>query len=42
VKDDNHPENLELWARTQPSGVRGADLVAWAREIIARYGDLSP
>lgn len=37
VKDDNRPENLELWASTQPSGQRVADLLAWAHEIVARY-----
>jgi hypothetical protein len=37
VKDDNRPENLELWTSPQPVGVRAADAVAWAREIIARY-----
>lgn len=42
VKDDNRPENLELWTRPQPSGARASDLVAWAKEIIARYGGLSP
>jgi hypothetical protein len=42
VKDDNRPENLELWVRPQPPGIRVADAVAWAKEIIARYGDLSP
>ena len=41
VKDDNRLENLELWCRPQPSGVRAADALAWAREIIARYGDLA-
>lgn len=40
VKDDNRPENLELWVVRQPKGQRPADLVAWAREILARYGDL--
>ena len=40
VKLDNRPENLELWVSTQPSGQRPADLVAWARVIIARYADL--
>jgi hypothetical protein len=39
VKDDNHPENLELWTRPQPSGIRVADAVTWAHEILARYGD---
>lgn len=37
VKDDNRPENLELWVRPQPSGIRVSDAVAWAREILARY-----
>jgi hypothetical protein len=36
---DNRPENLELWVKCQPSGQRASDLVAWAREIIERYGD---
>lgn len=36
---DNRIENLELWVRAQPSGQRVEDLVAWAREILARYGD---
>lgn len=34
---DNRPENLELWVTYQPSGQRPEDLVAWAREILARY-----
>ena len=38
VKDDNRAANLELWTRPQPSGVRAADALAWAREIVARYG----
>ena len=37
VKDDNRPENLELWIRPQPSGMRASDAVAWARHILARY-----
>jgi hypothetical protein len=37
VRDDNRPENLELWVRPQPSGIRASDAVAWAREIIKRY-----
>ena len=35
---DNRPENLELWVTLQPSGQRPEDLLAYAREIIARYG----
>lgn len=38
VRDDNRPENLELWVTSQPSGQRPSDLLKWAHEIIARYG----
>ena len=37
VRDDNRPENLELWTRPQPSGVRVSDIVTWAHAIIERY-----
>ena len=40
VRDDNRPENLELWTRPQPTGIRVTDAIAWAREILARYADL--
>lgn len=40
VRDDNRPENLELWSTSQPYGQRVSDKVAWAREILARYEDL--
>jgi hypothetical protein len=33
--------NLRLWTRPQPKGVRVSDAVAWARDIIAMYGDES-
>ena len=39
VRHDNRPENLELWVTTQPAGQRPEDLVAWAKEILNRYGD---
>lgn len=41
IRDDNSPENLELWVRPQPAGIRAVDAVAWAREIIARYRELT-
>jgi hypothetical protein len=37
IRDDNRPENLELWVRTHPCGQRPSDLVTWAREIIGLY-----
>ena len=37
VRDDNRPENLELWIRPQPSGIRVSDAIAWAVEILERY-----
>lgn len=37
VKDDNRPENLELWLSSQPKGQRVEDLVEWASEILGRY-----
>ena len=36
-RDDNRPENLELWVTMQPSGQRPEDLVAFAHEILNRY-----
>lgn len=37
VRNDNSPENLELWVRTQPCGQRPQDLVKWAKEILELY-----
>lgn len=37
-KTDNRPDNLELWVLSQPPGQRPADLVAWAKDIVALYG----
>jgi hypothetical protein len=28
VRDDNRPENLELWIKPQPSGIRVSDAIA--------------
>jgi hypothetical protein len=36
-RSDNRPENLELWTKSQPKGQRARDLLAWAREVVARY-----
>ena len=33
IRDDNRPENLELWVRRQPNGQRAADLIA----LVGRY-----
>jgi HNH endonuclease len=41
VRDDNRPENLELWTRPQPTGIRVSDAIAWAREILARYAGMT-
>lgn len=37
VRDDNRPENLELWNTSQPSGQRPEDKLTWAQEILALY-----
>lgn len=33
IRDDNRPENLELWTTSQPSGQRPSDLAAWVVEM---------
>lgn len=40
VKNDNRPENLELWSKSQPSGQRVVDKIAWAREILLLYRNI--
>lgn len=37
VKDDNRPENLEVWVTKRPKGQRPEDLVEFAREILHAY-----
>lgn len=37
-KLDNRIENLELWSIGHPPGQRVSDKLAWARELLARYG----
>ncbi len=38
-RQDNRPENLELWLYPQKPGQRVKDLIKWAKEILAVYGD---
>lgn len=38
IRDDNRPENLELWACIHPSGQRVTDLVEWAKQVLTMYG----
>jgi hypothetical protein len=37
IKDDNDPDNLELWSSSHPSGQRVEDKLVWAHELIERY-----
>ena len=37
IRDDNRPENLELWTTSHPSGCRVDDLLAWALEFLDEY-----
>jgi hypothetical protein len=37
VRDDNRPQNLELWSTSQPCGQRVADKTQWALEWLAQY-----
>lgn len=37
IRDDNRPENLELWVTPQPARQRRTDLVAYAKSILAEY-----
>ncbi len=37
VRDDNRPENLELWCKPQPVGIRAFDAVKWAQDVLELY-----
>lgn len=37
IRDDNRPENLELWVKAQPAGQRPEDLAAWVVENYREY-----
>lgn len=38
IRSDNRPANLELWVKRHPNGQRASDLVAFAQDILSRYG----
>lgn len=40
IRNDNRPENLELWVKRQPRGARAKDLIEYARWILETYGTL--
>ena len=40
IRDDNRIENLELWIKPPRPGIRARDALAWARKIVADYGDM--
>lgn len=37
-KLNNHPSNLELWDKTQPSGQKVEDKIKWAIDFLNRHG----
>ncbi len=37
IRDDNRPENLELWVKSQPAGQRASDVVVYALTMLQRY-----
>jgi len=39
IRDDNRPENLELWSKRHGPGHRISDQVAHAKETLAMYGE---
>lgn len=40
IKQDNRPENLELWSKGHPAGQSVEDLLTWAKEILERYSSV--
>ena len=41
IRHDNRVENLELWTRNHPYGVRQSDLLDWARKHVRENEDYS-
>ena len=37
IRNDNRPENLELWSKAQPAGQRLEDKLEWAIDFIKQY-----
>lgn len=37
VKNDNTIDNLELWVKPHPTGIRAKDALAWAKKIVDLY-----
>jgi hypothetical protein len=42
LRYDNRLANLQLWRNGHPNGQSVEDQVAWARDILERYGDYVP
>lgn len=40
IRDDNRPENLELWVKSQPAGQRVTDMLDHARLLLETYADI--
>jgi len=41
IRDDNRPDNLELWTSRHPKGQRIKDLIDFAHEILEQYQPLT-
>jgi len=40
IRNDNRPENLELWVKRQRGGARAKDLIEYARWVLEMYEPL--
>lgn len=38
IRSDNRIENLELWIKPQPTGIKVEDAIIWAKKILELYG----
>lgn len=38
IRNDNRPDNLELWSTQQPAGQRVQEKIDWAKELLESYG----